>query len=470
MTDPAGASDEQWQRFWVKWPLTHLTKNGGLFELTDDRIVPRFAVDEDLGDAFDAMVAEVIEWRLAEYLLRDKSQGNAAIRCRVSHSDGRPIVFLDRGQHPNLPEGWTEFEAGGEILRGNFVKVALNVAEREGEKGNALHDLLRGWFGPAAGHPGTNHAVVLRATSDGWEMTPEAAAASSDATVIPLFPSYEVACGSFETPAIEGDGLQTALFPVSGVTIDPGRQFVVFARGDSMNGGHDPVEQGDPLLCEWARDRTRSDLADERVLVQLSDRDGVTATLKRLQRTSTGWELASDAPGHDAIPGSPEMRIVATLVRKLDQRSINPLADQIGETHTRQHVPAFFGEDFSFGKWGQSGHITAGNNEILYVTLNKEGMGQGSEYDDRLEGRDRLVWSSQNATSPETPKGQRILGSPNNGQLVHLWARAENSTPFTYCGLVVPLSHRGAKPMSVTFRLLSPLSVDLAQRLLADRD
>ena len=169
MTDPAGASDEQWQRFWMKWPLTHLTKNDGLFELENDRILPRFVIDEDLGDAFDAMVAEITEWRLAEYLLRDKSQGNAVIRCRVSHSDGRPIVFLDRGEHPNLPEGWTELQAGGEILRGNFVKVASNVAEREGEKGNALHDLLRGWFGPAAGHPGTNHAVVLRATSHGWE-------------------------------------------------------------------------------------------------------------------------------------------------------------------------------------------------------------------------------------------------------------------------------------------------------------
>ena len=210
-----------------------------------------------------------------------------------------------------------------------------------------------------------------------------------------------------------------------------------------MNGGQDPIEQGDPLLCEWARDMTRSDLADERVLVQLSDRDGVTATLKRLQRTSTGWELASDAPGYEAIPGSPEMRVVATLcsvswINNPSTRWRIRSAKRTPANTCRQCL----GEEFSFGKWGQSGHITSGNSEILYVTLNKEGMGQGSEYDDRLEGRDRLVWSSQNATSPETPKGQRILGSPNNGQLVHLWARAENSTPFTYCGLVTPLSHR----------------------------
>ncbi len=163
------------------------------------------------------------------------------------------------------------------------------------------------------------------------------------------------------------------------------------------------------------------------------------------------------------------MRVVARLVSRLDQRTINPLAAQIGETHKRSQVPALFGEEYSFGKWGQSGHISSGGNEILYVTLVKDDMQQGAEYVDHFEGPDRVVWSSQNQTAPGSLKGTRILDAPANGHRIHLWARrTRKETAFVYCGLVVPLSHEGSKPMSVTFRLLTPLTPEM-QNLLITR-
>jgi hypothetical protein len=88
-------------------------------------------------------------------------------------------------------------------------------------------------------------------------------------------------------------------------------------------------------------------------------------------------------------------------------------------------------------------------------------MAEEAQYDDRFLGADRFVWSSQNQTSPESNPGQRILQSPGNGRRVDLWVRNTKKDPFVYCGIALPLSHEGSKPMSVTFRLLTPLTKEL---------
>jgi hypothetical protein len=104
--------------------------------------------------------------------------------------------------HPNLPEGDAEFLADGHPYVGRFVKVALNVAHRLGEESNQLASLLRGWFGPSAGLPGTANSVALEVVDTRWVLRPigVAAAAVNDGTVVALFPNYGVACGAFDLP------------------------------------------------------------------------------------------------------------------------------------------------------------------------------------------------------------------------------------------------------------------------------
>lgn len=97
-----------------------------------------------------------------------------------------------------LPEGETEFVADGQTYVGNFVKVAVNVATRPGEPGNALHALLSGWFGPSAGHPGTSHQVTIETFAGKLVMRPLTAPTTEigDALVIPLFPTPSPAAPS----------------------------------------------------------------------------------------------------------------------------------------------------------------------------------------------------------------------------------------------------------------------------------
>ena len=199
MPSPVDATLQAWSKFWRKWPLDHLAKVGGsggdsdaadservsatglgaaagagaLFRYSGDDFVPTFDVATEDGDAFDAMVAEIVDWRLADYLLRPKAAESGSVRCRVSHSSGSPILRYDRTLNPELPLGEVPFSANGEEYAGRFVKIALNVATRHEVEGNALPELLRGWFGPDAGQPGTRHSVVLTEGPEGWVMTPD---------------------------------------------------------------------------------------------------------------------------------------------------------------------------------------------------------------------------------------------------------------------------------------------------------
>ena len=210
-------------------------------------------------------------------------------------------------------------------------------------------------------------------------------------------------------------------------------------------------------------------LWETRVLVQEQDGEKVKAYLKRLERTVTGFELESDNPEEPAIPASAAMQVIARLKGTLDQSAVNPMAELIGQQYTKKQAAELYGGSYTMGPWVMYGHVSHASDEILFVTLDKKGMSEQAQYDDYFESPERFVWSSQNQTSPESNQGQKVLASPGNGRKVHLWVRRRKTGSFTYCGLVLPLSHTGSKPMSVTFRLLTPLSRELADLLVVGR-
>jgi superfamily II DNA or RNA helicase/diadenosine tetraphosphate (Ap4A) HIT family hydrolase/HKD family nuclease len=135
-----------------------------------------FATPPQLREATQDLVREIVEWRLAVYLRRIGGEGGAdRIVCKVIQSNGKPILFYSPGRDKvgGIPEGWRDVIANGQHLQANFVKIALNVAVRPGTSQNVLPDLLRGWFGPNAGQPGTSDHVLLQRTQEGqYALTP----------------------------------------------------------------------------------------------------------------------------------------------------------------------------------------------------------------------------------------------------------------------------------------------------------
>ena len=128
----------------------------------------------DRRQAFQELVRELVDWRLATYIQRP-GQGSAEddeFVAKVSHNAGGPIVFLPNRSRFSMPEGQTPVLVDGEPYQATFARVAMNVLTRlEGAK-NLLPGVLRGWFGEDAGKSGTAFQVRFKREADQWVMSP----------------------------------------------------------------------------------------------------------------------------------------------------------------------------------------------------------------------------------------------------------------------------------------------------------
>ncbi len=466
----ATASADKWAQYWRKWPIAHLTGaatatvSSKLFQLDGERIAPTFDVDPSIGDLFDAMVAEIIEYRLASYLLTKDSVVRKAWACRIVHSDGQPVVRLDRRQSPDLPDGDLVITADDASYTATFGGHMIASASHIESSENALPDLLRSWFGPSAGHPGTSHAVTIEQIDDVLTMEPvRSASTRAEIDYVPLFGNYEIACApSASTSWDEHASAEVAVRRQSARQVTADDHFVCFAHDDSMNGGANPIRHGDPLLFEWIKTGSTDNYRDQPVLINRGDGGG-SAALRVLRRTDSGLVIESSNPTVPTIEAGPGFAPVARLISKLEQDAINPLAPLIGEQYKSTDVPPLYGEVYNSGNW-RSGHVSLKNHAVLFVSLQKRN--DRTQYAEHFEAPDVFVWSSQLSTSPTRKKGREILEAMETGKSIELWMRRKgNDLAFTYLGRVVPLGHEGSEPMLVTFRLLTALSGELQTRL-----
>jgi hypothetical protein len=135
----------------------------------------------------------------------------------------------------------------------------------------------------------------------------------------------------------------------------------------------------------------------------------------------------------------------------------------------REEIPPLWGLDFNPSKW-QQGFVRHENHMFLLVSLDKQGMAEQHQYEDRFLDRDLFQWVSQNRTKRTSQTGRRIAEHENNGAYVHLFVRDKRKTPagkaapFIYCGEVSFVDWSGDQPITVHWRLKEPLPESLAQR------
>ncbi|MER9450163.1 DUF3427 domain-containing protein [Mesorhizobium sp. M0254] len=162
------------RRLLVSNPISAFTAakgTGGVpyFRLDDD--VFGFAFAPPAGQEFGALLREVLDWRLAQYLIRS-GEPNQLI-CRVSrNAGGNPILFLPNGKSQALAEGQMQVEVDGRVLEAIVAKIAINVIRDPGSGSNKLSEILQGWFGPEVGLPGRSDRVRLRRRDATFVMEP----------------------------------------------------------------------------------------------------------------------------------------------------------------------------------------------------------------------------------------------------------------------------------------------------------
>jgi superfamily II DNA or RNA helicase/HKD family nuclease len=128
-------------------------------------------------DAVAAFVKEIVDWQIAEL-----TGAGRDIVCNVQRKGAQaPILFLPSGATgDSFPRGDLDATIDGQSLVVHVRKIAINKVVANGTKTNLLPDILRRWFGPDAGKPGTGFKVWLRRRGDRLTMEPMSLARAAE--------------------------------------------------------------------------------------------------------------------------------------------------------------------------------------------------------------------------------------------------------------------------------------------------
>lgn len=329
LPEPRNPDPVVWQRYWRRNPVDAWTR-GRWFHVRDGKLRSRIPtpLDASAREALAEMTRELVDLRLVEYRSRRHNQPDVSgFVCRVTWNKRDPILKLpSRKKMPSLPEG--EFEVRldqGAPWQFRFMKEFCNVARPAATGRNQLPDLLRRWFGPHAGRPGTGFTVRFSQQADQWWVAPE----NGQLIELPArgavraYPDLAAAAGRLGGPVLGGaPDLEVVMLPVEGAD---DRTFAVRALGHSMQTADGGIRDGDWLVMRWARDVPIGGFENRVAMVGVGDPyEGVEYLVKRIVRDGSGFLLRSDNPDFDDIVPDASATAYGVLIRHLSPEALAP--------------------------------------------------------------------------------------------------------------------------------------------------
>lgn len=348
-----------WRAYWDKNPIkawtTAKAKRRAWFRIEGERFVPAWEAPPDSAEALSAMVTELVDLRLAEYRRRSAPTARESFSAKLTWNKRDPILKLPSRKQHEVPRGEVDVRLeDGAVWVFRFAKEFCNVARPAGADRNQLPDLLRGWFGPSAGHPGTAFHVRFEAGPDGWTVRPEqhAQVIAFPRRAIPAYADLLAAAGHAPGASQSNEATPVEL-PLDA---PDAALFAVRVTGDSMDGGRSPLRHGDWAVFRHARGVPAASVQGRVALVQVpAEGEGHAYQIKRVVRRDDGWRLASDNPAGPDLAADASMVVIAKLERAFHPESLAPAR---GARLTEDELPEAFGLEAlepREGRWG--GHL-----------------------------------------------------------------------------------------------------------------
>jgi len=344
LPDPARPTPRAWLAYWRTNPV-RAWENVDWFRLEAGLFKPRFEVRPEHRAAFVTLTAELVDWRLFRYRRRraeeahGEGHGRPAFTCKLITNRRHPILKLpSRERFPGIPTGETDVRLqDGRWWRFRFASLFVNVAHPVGSHVNELPDLLRNWFGPHAGQPGTTHQVRFTPTADGWRVEPLEAV---EDRVVPLprrgqvvgYPTLKAAAG-FQLTEHPGQVVDGEVVRLPGEFAPD--ELAVRVHGDSMSYGPEPdrgFDDGDWAVLRWAQSRGIEAHLDRVVLVERGHPLEARYLLKRLVRGRTGIVLRSYNPEVPDEPAGSDDHVIAAVTRRIRPEELAPEIGSSGST------------------------------------------------------------------------------------------------------------------------------------------
>ena len=131
---------------------------------------------------------------------------------------------------------------------------------------------------------------------------------------LPYFPNLQIACGHFKTGT--SDDMQTMAVDLHNV--DPAKHFLARASGNSMNGGKNPILDGDLLLLELMAPERAGSITGNTIAIETQDEAGDNQYLLRVVEKRDGqYWLRANNPKYKPISANADMKTFARLKRVL---------------------------------------------------------------------------------------------------------------------------------------------------------
>lgn len=138
-------------------------------------------------------------------------------------------------------------------------------------------------------------------------------ASVAEGTALPYFPNLKMACGHFK----QGDDsdMQLRRIDASWGERDPARYFLAHASGNSMNGGKQPIIDGDLLLLEWITPERAGAITGNIMAIEQEDESGLNQYLLRVvtKNAAGQYRLKANNPDYAEMAASDTMRTFARL-------------------------------------------------------------------------------------------------------------------------------------------------------------
>ncbi|MCD7798378.1 MAG: DUF3427 domain-containing protein [Akkermansiaceae bacterium] len=136
-------------------------------------------------------------------------------------------------------------------------------------------------------------------------------------------------------------------------------------------------------------------------------------------------------------------------------------------SYTRQQILLALDDDNTFEKMPgfREGVFHKDNIYVFFADIEKseKDFSESTMYEDYALGEELFHWQSQNATSPESPRGQDYIRHKEQGIHIMLFIRRRkhtpegDSAPYIFLGPMEYVSHEGRCPMSITWRMRFPI-------------
>jgi superfamily II DNA or RNA helicase/HKD family nuclease/SOS-response transcriptional repressor LexA len=238
------------------------------------------------------------------------------------------------------------------------------------------------------------YAVRQAAQETTPNVIPFAKPTARERVELPYFPNLKIACGHFRTG--RADAEEHKALPVDYGRLDPQRHFIARATGNSMNGGKQPIRDGDYLLLELVTPSSAGSITGNVMAIERQDASGDSQYLLRVVKKVAGgtYILKASNPDYEDLPATDEMRTLARLKALVD-----PLDFVLGESFDREQIPGLFGETFNPGNW-HAGHIVLSAQAFEQASRRTSGAGSAP-------ASSNCAWRRRRACAPPDRRALR---------------------------------------------------------------